>query len=122
QIDTVDGTATSPSDYVAIVAGSGSIAAGQTSTTFDVTINGDTTYEGDETFTVNLSNITQTTNPTASTVATITEDDPVPTITVGDASLVEGNSGTSVMIFPVTLSNPSAFDVSFTAQTQNGSA
>ncbi len=122
QIDTQDGTANAGSDYVAIVAQNGSIAAGQTSTTFNVTIDGDTTYEGDETFKVNLSNIVNATNTTASVTATITDDDAVPTITVGDATLVEGNSGTSPMSFPVTLSNPSAFDVSFTAQTQNGTA
>ena len=122
QVDTVDGSATSGSDYTGIVAGSGSIAAGQTSTTVNVTINGDTTYEGNETFSVNLSNITGTTNATASVGATILDDDSQPTITVGDANGVEGDSGTSLLNFPVTLSNASVFDVSFSVQTVDGSA
>lgn len=122
QIDTVDGTASAGSDYVAIIAGSGSIGVGQTSTTFTVTIDGDTVYEGNETFSANLSNITNTTNATASTGATITDDDAQPTITVSNASTVEGDSGTSQVNFPVTLSNASAFGVSFSVQTADASA
>ena len=118
-INTADGSATAGSDYVAIVSGSGSIAAGQSSTTFNVTINGDTVHEGDETFSVNLSLITNTTNSTAMAVATIVDDDPQPTISVNDASVLEGNSGDATMNFAVTLSNPSVSDVSFTAQTQD---
>ena len=54
-IATANGTATAGSDYVARSLGGETIAAGQTSRTFAVTINGDTTREGDETFKVNLS-------------------------------------------------------------------
>ncbi len=122
QVDTVDGTAAGGSDYTGIVAGNGSVAAGATSTTVAVTITGDTVYEGNETFSVNLSNITNTTNATASAAATITDDDAQPTISVGDASAVEGDSGTSQLNFPVTLSNASAFSVSFSVQTADASA
>jgi hypothetical protein len=45
------------SDYVASSLVGQSIAAGQTSKTFSVTINGDTTVEPHETFTVNVSNV-----------------------------------------------------------------
>ncbi len=121
-IDTQDGSASAGSDYVAISAASGSIAANASSTTIDVTINGDTVHEGDETFLVKLSNIQHTANSTASVIATITDDDPAPTISVADATVIEGNSGTATANFAVTLSNPSATDVTFTAQTMDGTA
>ena len=61
--DTADGTAqddnpgTDDNDYVPVVNGAGTIAAGNTSTTVTVQVNGDTTGEPNETFFVNLSNI-----------------------------------------------------------------
>ena len=51
---TVAGTATAGADYVA-ASGGGTIAAGSTSTTFDVTVNGDVLDETDETFDITLS-------------------------------------------------------------------
>jgi len=51
---TADGTATAGSDYQA-TSGTLNFAAGQASQTVSVTINGDTTVEPDETFSVNLS-------------------------------------------------------------------
>ncbi|HEY2395651.1 MAG TPA: Calx-beta domain-containing protein [Rudaea sp.] len=125
QVDTGDAadTATGGSDYQTISAdNTHSIAAGDTSTTIDVTIDGDTIYEGNETFSVKLSNITNATNATASAVGTIVDDDPQPTVTVAGASVIEGNSGDTVLNFPVTLSNASAFDVSFTVDTSDGTA
>ena len=122
-INTADGSATAGSDYVAIVNGSGNIAAGTSSTTIDVTINGDTTYEGNETFSVNLSGITGTVNSSASATATIIDNDAQPTVAVGNASVIEGGTGsTTTANFAVTLSNPSAFDATFTAQTNDGTA
>lgn len=53
---TADGTATAGVDYTA-VSGSKTIAAGSTSTTIDVPVLGDTDVEGDEAFTLRLSNI-----------------------------------------------------------------
>ena len=49
-----DGTAAAPSDYTG-VSGTLSFAPGQASKTVDVAVNGDTTYENDETFSVALS-------------------------------------------------------------------
>ena len=54
-VATANGTATAGSDYVASTLTGQSIAAGLTSKTFTVTINGDTTVEANETFLVNLS-------------------------------------------------------------------
>ncbi|GMV29449.1 MAG: hypothetical protein AMXMBFR59_15740 [Rhodanobacteraceae bacterium] len=76
-VNTTDGTATGGSDFVAIVAGSGSIAAGQTSGTLSVTINGDTVAEANETFTVTISAPVNATLGTATATGTITNDDAV---------------------------------------------
>jgi len=47
-------------------------------------------------------------------VVKITDDDPLPTISVADAQVVEGNSGSKNMAFTVSLSAPSGRDVKFT--------
>ena len=53
-VTTQDGTATAPDDYDAL-ATSLLFAPGDTSKTVDVTVHGDTTKEGNETFTLQLS-------------------------------------------------------------------
>ncbi|MGI8735620.1 MAG: thrombospondin type 3 repeat-containing protein [Pyrinomonadaceae bacterium] len=100
-VDTADGTtnpANAGSDYVAIVGGSGSIAENGTATTVNVTVNGDTTPEPNETFFVNLSGITGTTNATASGTGTITNDDVTLTAiyTIQGSGMSSPLAGTSV--------------------------
>lgn len=74
-----DGTAVAGSDYQA-VAGTLSLADGQTSATFPVTILDDTLYEGDEDFTLTLSNPQGGASLGTNTVATalILDNDPPP--------------------------------------------
>ena len=67
---TADGTAQAGSDYVA-ANGSLSFAPGETSKTITVQVNGDTTYELDETFTVNLSGAVNATVSKAQGTGTI---------------------------------------------------
>jgi len=74
---TADATATAGSDYVA-AAGSLSFAPGETSHTIELTVNGDTAVEPDETFLVNLSNPVFATIADGQGVVTITHDDVVP--------------------------------------------
>src|ERR1043166_8062965 len=57
-VNTADGTATAPSDYTAIVNGAGSIPEGNSATTVTVSVTGDATVEPNETFFVNISNVT----------------------------------------------------------------
>src|SRR5262249_5616656 len=99
-----------------------SFAPGETSKTVAVTIRGDTTYEPDETFTLELSNPTNTTLGTASAVGTITNDDAVPNIRISTGSLYEGNSGTQNMVFYVTLTNPTYQTVTVDYATEDGTA
>ena len=96
-IATADGTATAASgDYVAKSLTGQAIAAGQTSYTFDVTINGDTNAEPDETFRVLLSNVTGAQVADGEGLGTILNDDALPMVKIHD---VQGN-GASTPIGP----------------------
>jgi hypothetical protein len=118
---TANGTATAGSDYVAVAPTVLTFAPGQTSKTFAVTVNGDTLNEGNETFFVNLTSPTGATIADAQGIGTIVDDDPV-AISINDVQQNEGNSGTSVMNFTVSLSNASINPVTVTYATANGTA
>ena len=98
------------------------IAAGQTSATFTITINGDTTVEPNENFTVTLSNPTNATIADGTATGTITDDDAAVTVSIGDATVTEGNSGNVTMTFTITLSGPSGQTVTVNYATANGTA
>ncbi len=122
QYATVDGTATSGSDYQA---SSGTIifAPGETSKTIAVAVVGDQLFESNETFTLNLSNPGGAFITDGSGVGTILNDDTAsPTIDISDAEIVEGNSGTRLMTFTVTLSHASNQEVRVSYNTANGTA
>ena len=73
--ETADGTATTADgDYIS-ASGTVSFASGDTQQTVTVTVNGDTTVELDETFTVKLSNPTGATIADDQGLGTITNDD-----------------------------------------------
>jgi VCBS repeat-containing protein len=77
QAATSDGTASAGSDYVAL-AGNFTIAAGTTSTTVSVVINGDTVFERNETLQVTLTNPTNAIIAGGPATGTIANDDAVP--------------------------------------------
>ncbi|PYS80837.1 MAG: hypothetical protein DMF70_10130, partial [Acidobacteria bacterium] len=72
---TVDGTATAPSDYTAIPTTTLNFLSADTTQQVTVFVNGDTAFEGDETFTVHLSNGVGATISDADGLGTITNDD-----------------------------------------------
>ncbi|NCC77560.1 MAG: hypothetical protein EOM08_14145, partial [Clostridia bacterium] len=74
-IATADNTATAGSDYVVKSLTSQTIPEGSSTYTFDVTINGDTVIEGNETFFVNLTNVIGATVSDGQGQGTITNDD-----------------------------------------------
>jgi chitinase len=84
--------------------------------------------EPSETLTVTLSNPTGATLATATATGTITNDDtaPVtvtpPTVSVANATLAEGNSGSRNLAFTVNLSTASTTAVSVNYATSNGTA
>ena len=116
---TVDGTATAGTDYVGAT-GTVTFLAGEISKTVTVTVNGDLSPEDNETLTLNLSNPSAGTGiRQGSASGTIFNDDG---FSVGDVSLTEGNSGTSTVLVPVTLSAPAAGPVTVNYTTQDGTA
>jgi hypothetical protein len=75
-IATSDGTATTADgDYVASTLTSQTIAAGNTTYTFSVTLNGDTAQEANETFFVNVTNVVGATIADGQGLGTIVNDD-----------------------------------------------
>ena len=103
---TTDGTAisTGPSaDFAAIAASTVTIPAGQTSLTIPVTINGDTVFEANESFSLNLSAANNATPSTLSATATLSNDDQQATTTTitsdqPDASVVGENYTVNVTV------------------------
>ncbi len=79
---TIDGTATAPADYEA-TAGHITFGPGQRQATIHVRVNRDNLLEGDETFTVQLSNARGADIVDGVGVATIIDDDPRPTADLG---------------------------------------
>jgi uncharacterized repeat protein (TIGR01451 family) len=74
-IATADGTATQPGDYTQKSLTGQTIPAGSSTYTFDVLVNGDTTPEADETFFVNLSNVSNAVTVDGQGLGTIVNDD-----------------------------------------------
>ena len=107
EFETANGSGIAGSDYVSNV-GSITFPAGTTTQTVAITVNGDTTDENDETFSVNLSAPTNATIADSTGTATIDDDDGPPGIAIADTSAAEGDSGTTSMTFSVLLSHASS--------------
>ena len=118
---TAGNTATSGTDFVA-ASGTATVTAGQLSTTINVTVNSDITFEPTETFFVNLSNATNATISDNQAIGTINNDDAEPTIFINNASVTEGNTGTSNASFTVSLSNASSQTITVNFATTNNTA
>ena len=120
---TLTGTATQGTDYTPSITGFVVIAAGDTTGTITVDPTADNIFEDNETVTVTLTG--GTTNGqaigigTAAATGTITNDDPLPAISINDITVNEG-AGTAT--FTVSLSNPSSQTVMVQYQTDNGTA
>jgi hypothetical protein len=117
---TANGTATQPADYTS-TSGTLTFAPGDTSKTISVQVVGDTRSEGNETFTVNLSNPVNADLTTPTVTGTIIDDD-VPTLSIADRPVTEGNSGTTNALFTVSLSAPSTQTITVDYATANGTA
>ncbi len=118
---TSDGTATAGSDYTA-VSDSLTFNPGQTTQFVTVPIIGDTSDETDETFMITLSNANNAVLLDGTAVGTIIDDDGLPTLIISDQTVLEGDSGTTDMVFDVTLSPASADTVTVNYDTVSGSA
>jgi len=122
-VATADGTATAPGDYTAKSLTSQTIPAGSSTYSFTVLVNGDTIPETNETFFVNVTNVTGANVTDGQGQGTIVNDDAAPNLTINDVSLNEGNSGTTTFTFTVSLSAPAgAGGVTFDIATADGTA
>ncbi|MCF8533937.1 MAG: cellulase family glycosylhydrolase [Reyranella sp.] len=122
---TGNGTATAGADYAAL-AGTLTFAAGETSKVIRVQVSGDIAIESNETLTLSLSSPSGATIADGAALGTITNDDvapPPPSISIGDATFVEGSAATpGHATFTVTLSAASASAVTVNFATENGTA
>jgi large repetitive protein len=119
---TADGTATTAgSDYVA-KSGTLTFAPGVTTQTIAVTVNGDTTFEPDETFVVNLTSPTNATISDAQGVGTLVNNDAPSVLSINDVSVTEGNSATATATFTVTLTGTTTQTVTVAYATADGTA
>ncbi|MBN2249073.1 MAG: hypothetical protein JW682_01910, partial [Campylobacterales bacterium] len=114
-IYSVDGGTT----WTPYVGGEITIPAGITSVMISIPSINDTIHEGDETFTVSVTVTSgNTENPAAKGTGTILDSDPLPSVTIADETVTEGE----ILNFTVVLSNPSHEDINLTIETSDGTA
>jgi hypothetical protein len=118
---TQNGSASSSSDYDS-TSGTLTFGPGETSKTVSVPIHGDTTHEGDESFTLQLTDGQFATPTSLNATGTISNDDTQPSLSIADKSQNEGNSGTSNESLTVSLSAASGLPVTVHYATSDGTA
>jgi probable HAF family extracellular repeat protein len=116
---TANGSATAGSDYQS-TSGTVTFAAGQTTASIPVLVNGDRAGEANEAFLVNLSQAEGAHVADAQGVGTIVDDEP--RVTINSVTKNEGNSGTTPFVFAVSLSAAYDAPVNVNFATVNGSA
>jgi uncharacterized protein YhjY with autotransporter beta-barrel domain len=121
-IATANGTASAGSDYVAQALTAQTIPAGSSSATFAVQGTGDTLNEPNETFFVTVSNVNGAAVADGQGLGTIINDDALPSLSINDTSVTEGNAGTVTATLTVTLSEASGQTVTVNYATANASA
>ncbi|MBD1906589.1 DUF4347 domain-containing protein [Funiculus sociatus GB2-A5] len=113
---TVDG------DYTSVTSTPITFNPGEITKTIMVAVNGDNKFEPNETFNVNLTGATNATIAKGTGVATITNDDNQPTISINDVSVTEGNNDTTNASFTISLSDASSETVTVNYATSDGTA
>jgi Calx-beta domain/SdrD B-like domain/Dockerin type I domain len=118
---TQSGTATAPSDYIA-TSGSLTFDVGQSTKLVTVLVNGDSTVEADETFTLQLTAGLNATLGNATAVGTILNDDAIPALAVSSLFKGEGNAGNTDFVFTASLSSLSSTPIVVSYATSDGTA
>ncbi len=118
---TTNGMAMAGSDYLAVT-GSVVFAPGTTNASISVSVFGDTMSESNEVFFVVLATPTNALPAKIQSMVTINDDDPFPGVSIQDAAVVEGNSGTTNALFSVSLSVPSSRRITLRYATANDTA
>jgi hypothetical protein len=117
---TSNGTAIAGSDYVA-TSGAVTFAPGEVEKPVVVLVIGDTVDEQQETYFLDISNVQNATVSSSRGNGFIVDDDG-PTVSIGDISVTEGNSGSKAATFTLTLSGPSVEAIAVRAVTTPGTA
>ncbi|MBX3745853.1 MAG: DUF11 domain-containing protein [Verrucomicrobiae bacterium] len=118
---TSDITATAGVDYVA-AAGTLVFPPGVGLVHIPVSVIGDVMDEDDETFRVTLSGAVDAVVSVGEAIGTIRDDDPTPTLSIQDVSVVEGDVGLVDAVFEVSLSAVSGRTVTARYATSDGTA
>ncbi len=118
---TSDGNATAGPDYKA-TSGTLTIPAGETTGKILVKVKGDVLDETDEAFVLTLSDPTGATIGLGTGIGTILDDDDPPDASIGDQSVLEGDDGSTLVTFTVTLSGPSGQTIDLDFATANDTA
>ena len=118
---TNDATARAGSDYAG-ASGTLTFTPGQTTKSVSVSVSGDVTFEADETFTVDLSNVANATVADGQGTGTVLNDDAAPTLAVGDLTLSEGDAGTTTATFTVSKTGATALPASVDWATSDATA
>lgn len=121
-IATADNTATGGIDYVGRALSGQTIPAGSTTYSFAVVVDGDPLFENNESFFVNVNNVAGAIVVDGQGLGTINNDDTAPTVSINNASVTEGNSGTVTAAFTVGLSAASGLTTTINYATANVSA
>ena len=125
------GTAGFGSDYTVSATGATlssngltlAFAAGAATATVTLRPVDDTAVESAETATLTIgSGLAYTAGTPSSASGTIADNDVAPTLSVGDVTVTEANTGTTTISVPITLSAPSASAVTVTVTTVAGTA
>lgn len=121
---TADGTATVAGNDYLPASSDLYFLAGETSRTIGVQVQGDTVFEPNETFYVNLTSPLGATILDGQGIGTILNDDSAapPLVSIIDASVKEGNNKTRALRFPVTVSVPVTTAIQVAWSTANGTA
>ena len=117
---TTNGTAMAGSDYIS-ASGTLTFAPGETQKTIPVTVNGDTMFENNEAFTVNLSGEDGAVVTRRVGTATLVNDDAKPTLSIDNVAVTENPSGATAT-FTVHLSAASGLPTTVRYGTVNGTA
>ena len=119
---TANATAAAGSDYTTTGPTTLTFSPGVLTQTFTVPVLGDTLDEPSETFVVNLTSASNATISDSQGIGTITDDDAAPALSINDVSVAEGNSGSTSLVFTISLSQASGQAVTVVAQTADSTA
>jgi Zn-dependent metalloprotease len=119
---TANGTAIAPADYTALPLTTLTFTPGQISKTVTAQVKGDALDEANETFKLLLSTPTKAVISDGEGICTITDNDPLPSVTINDARVTEPDSGVIAATFTVRLSAASGKTVSVKYATGGGVA